>query len=677
VKNNLLFGCLLIFFSFQGKAQLKIDSLLHLCEKASGKEKIDLLLQLSSNTRSDSAKSNFYCKQAYQLALKNKQIPQQALSFFYLAETRYDHREFTQAIPYYQKAIPYYESLKDTLNLTNCYNNIGLCYYYNNQGEKAIEHFIEALRLSKNDLKYQSKIYSNIAMVHTNLNNARKAISNFKIAVKINTSINDEKNLAIDYNGLGNVYLNINQPDSALDSYAKAKTLFRKLKKRDLEAIVLTNIALIYPNYPDSLNKSIDYFNSALQIFKELGFDYYEADVREGIGVALLKQKKYNEALRSLKLSLALSDQYKRGGFLLKKNIYKDIATLYKETGNYNKALEAQILFTQYSDSMQLSEKTSQIANLEKQYETEKKEAQIKQLQAKQELLSIQLQKNRQLKLFGFVSVFLLLLAVLFVSMRYVDKVKSNKLLAQKNKTIEENAQELRKINASKNKFFSIIAHDLKNPFHTLMGYSYLLSESYDQFNDQKRRKFATDINQSATNIFRLLQNLLEWSHTQTGRLVVAPREIELNHIIRNSSGVLLSQAELKNITLKIDCNDNLFIYADPQMIETVLRNLVSNAIKFTPANGNIELTACKTGDFVEVCINDTGIGISEEDIENLFKIDSKVKRKGTNNEDGSGLGLILCKEFITRNNGNIWVKSSLGKGSSFFFSIPVPKEAS
>jgi signal transduction histidine kinase len=285
--------------------------------------------------------------------------------------------------------------------------------------------------------------------------------------------------------------------------------------------------------------------------------------------------------------------------------------------------------------------------------------------------MDVQLQKNKQLKILGFVTASLLLLFVFFVLIRYFDKIKLNQMLELKNKKIEQSENELRVLNASKNKFFSIIAHDLKNPFHTVMGYSWLLSKDYERFTEEERRKFASDIHNSTNNIFRLLQNLLEWSRSQTGRLIFNPREIELNRIVDNSISVLRSLADQKNIRIEFNFDDDLSLFADPLMIETVLRNLINNAIKFTPENGLIEITANQIEDQISICVKDSGIGISKEDTMNLFRIDSTVKRKGTNNEDGSGLGLILCKEFVDKNNGTIWVNSTPDEGSSFFFTVP------
>lgn len=670
MKKLLLLVVFVSLESLLALSQSKVDSLLQLCKNVPEKQKTDIYLQLSFNTRTDSTRSNSFSHQAYQIAVKNKQIPEIAKSFYYLGETCYFSRNFYGAIPYYKSAIPLYEQLKDTFNLTNCYNSAGLCYHSIYQGEKAIACFIEGLKLCERDQEYAAELISNIAMAHAKMNNLKDAIANYRKALVINISIKDSSSMAVNYNGLGDTYSSMNKPDSSLVNFRKAYNIFSKLRKKGYEAITLANMAAIYPNYPDSVNKSIEFFNRAWGIFKELGQYHFEAEVQQGIGIARFKQGKYKEALHSFILSLQLTDKYNRG-FTLKKSNYKCLSDLFEKTGDYKSALKYHRLFAQYSDSLDLKEKYEQIINIEKQYETEKKENEIINLQAKQELMNVQLQKNKQLKLLGFITASLLLIFLLFVLNRYIDKIKLNRLLESKNHRIEQSENELRLINAAKNKFFSIIAHDLKNPFHTVMGYSYLLSKDYDRFDETERRKFATDIHQSTNNIFRLLQNLLEWSRSQTGRLIISPREIELGKIVENAFSVLRSLAEQKNISIQKDFDDKLVLFADAQMIETVLRNLINNAIKFTPENGKVEISAQQIDGHINVCVKDSGIGISEEDVQNLFRIDSKVKRKGTNNEDGSGLGLILCSEFINKNNGTIWVESILGSGSSFYFTVP------
>jgi tetratricopeptide (TPR) repeat protein len=518
----LLFAVILA--GFTASSQRQVDSLLRLCEKTTEKQKAGLYLEISRYSRNDSAKSNLFARKAYQVAVKNNQIKEQAKALYYIGETGYYSRDYAGAIPYYEKAIPLYTQLKDTFSLTNCHNSMGLCYHFMFQGEKAIIQFIEGLKLTENNQEYTAELISNIAMAHGAMNNHRDAIDNYYKALIINKSIKDSSSIAVNYNGLGDAFTNLNQPDSAIVNFLKALYIFRKMKKTEDQAIALTNLATVYANYPDSLNKSIAYFNQAWTIFQKLGWNHFEAEIRQGIGTVLGKQGRYKEAIDSYNKSLQLTDKFNRG-LSLKKTNCQGLAEVYEKMGNYKTALKYSILYSQYADSLDKKEKYDQIMNLEKQYETKKKENEIVKLQARQDLINIQLKKNQQLKTLGFVTALLSLLLMIFVTKKYFDKIKSNQILEEKNRQIEQSEQELRVINASKNKFFSIIAHDLKNPFHTVMGYSYLLSKDYDQFTEAERRKFAGDIYQSTNNIFRLLQNLLDWSKSQTGRLKYADRK--------------------------------------------------------------------------------------------------------------------------------------------------------
>jgi signal transduction histidine kinase len=667
---SFLIGCLL------ATSQTRVDSLLQLFNKAPENHKANLLLELSFNTRKDTSKSNLYARQALKLAERLKQLPEQAKAIYYFGETHYFSNDFSKAIPYYEKSIPLFEQLKDTFQLTNCYNSVGLCYHTLSQGENAIKNLIQALKLAEKDKEYTAEILGNIAMAHSKMGNNRHAINFFKKAVAINQSIGDSISLAINYNGIGQAYSLIHKPDSSIIYLSHARHLFKKTYKLNYEGIALANLAAQYIEYPDSLEKAMKCLTQAQNMFQKLGIEQYQADILQTTGDILIRQNKIEQAIDAFNESLRLSEKFNLG-FPLKVSNYGDLSEAYEKQGSYKLALNYQKLYKQYTDSLVQKEKYKQIINLEKQYETEKRQNEIIRLEARQELTDVELRKNKQLKILGFVTASLLLIFVFFVLIRYFDKTKLNRLLEQKNKKIKQSENELRVLNASKNKFFSIIAHDLKNPFHTVMGYSWLLSKDYERFTEEERRKFASDIHHSTNNIFRLLQNLLEWSRSQTGRLVFTPQEIEFKRVVENSVSVLRSLADHKNIAIKFNYNDDLILFADPLMIETVLRNLINNAVKFTPEDGLIEIAANQIDGHISICVKDSGIGISAEDARNLFQIDSTVKRKGTNDEDGSGLGLILCKEFVDKNNGTIWVNSVPGKGSSFFFTVPAKTEKS
>ncbi|MDM8161727.1 ATP-binding protein [Labilibaculum sp. K2S] len=244
--------------------------------------------------------------------------------------------------------------------------------------------------------------------------------------------------------------------------------------------------------------------------------------------------------------------------------------------------------------------------------------------------------------------------------------------LTQQKLTIEKQRKELESLNATKDKFFSIIAHDLKNPFASLIGASDLLVDNADELSQEQVKTFSGIINQSARQAFRLLENLLTWSRMQTGVIAWKPKEIDLWDLVNEVVILHTGSAENKEINIEAVIDEDLRILADPNMINTVVRNLVSNAIKFTPRGGSITVSSHVTHNQVEIWVTDTGVGIDSAGKKKLFRIDEQLMKSGTENETGTGLGLILCKEFIEMHNGKIWVESEPGKGSSFKFSLPV-----
>lgn len=253
---------------------------------------------------------------------------------------------------------------------------------------------------------------------------------------------------------------------------------------------------------------------------------------------------------------------------------------------------------------------------------------------------------------------------------------KQNKELLILNASLEEKVklrtEELQIANASKDKFFSIIAHDLKSPFNALMGLSEIIIENWDDMSDYDKIDFIKNIHSSSKNTFNLLQNLLEWSRSQTGRVQVKATKFSPYRIIHENVNVLYQHADNKNITLKISVPEKYNCFADENMMSTVFRNLISNSIKFTNKGGLIEILVTPKDNSLQFCIADNGIGMSEKTVRNLFNITEKVQRIGTANETGTGLGLFLCKEFIEKNGGTIFVESTPDVGSQFYFTIPV-----
>ncbi|HRG74409.1 MAG TPA: PAS domain-containing sensor histidine kinase, partial [Leptospiraceae bacterium] len=241
--------------------------------------------------------------------------------------------------------------------------------------------------------------------------------------------------------------------------------------------------------------------------------------------------------------------------------------------------------------------------------------------------------------------------------------------------TMLKHVQELENLNNTKDKFFNIIAHDLRNPFIGITGISEILEAELTRDNNERSAeflKYTQMIQTSAKSAFTLLENLMEWAKAQTGDIVVKSKNISLDYILSYTIPIISGNAFKKNITIQKALAATDRIYADESLVSTILRNLLTNAIKFSNPGGKIIVSAESKGDFLEISVNDSGVGIETKNLEKIFRIDSKFSKLGTDKEKGTGLGLILCKEFVEMQGGKIWVTSEVGVGSTFTFSLPL-----
>jgi len=241
----------------------------------------------------------------------------------------------------------------------------------------------------------------------------------------------------------------------------------------------------------------------------------------------------------------------------------------------------------------------------------------------------------------------------------------------QNEEKLRKYSEELKELNATKDRFLSIIAHDLKSPFSTLLGFLEILREEYSNLPAEQLGQFIENAAESAKNVFNLLENLLQWAYLQKGKVVINKQKINLKEIAEDSIKVLTPRAEEKGIKIIVSVAENLNSFADKNLVQTVIRNITNNAIKFTNKGGKIELNAKKQGSEILFSISDDGIGMDEGTKEKLFKLDENISRVGTSGEKGTGLGLIICKDMIEKNDGRIWVESKLKKGTTFYFTLP------
>ena len=248
-------------------------------------------------------------------------------------------------------------------------------------------------------------------------------------------------------------------------------------------------------------------------------------------------------------------------------------------------------------------------------------------------------------------------------------------LRKQVEEEINKKNTELLRVNIEKDKFFSIIAHDLRSPFNGFMGLTELLAEGLSGMTLEEIQKIAILMRKSAANLNHLLGNLLEWSQMERGIIPFTPKSYFLIPGLKESLVLVLEAAKAKDITINFEIPENLVVYADKNMLESVFRNLIFNAVKFTVWGGQITVSAKSlTDNSLEFSVKDTGIGINQRIIDNLFSLDAKIGRKGTNGELSTGLGLIICKDLVEKHGGVLNVESEEGKGSTFSFKLPFPR---
>ncbi len=242
---------------------------------------------------------------------------------------------------------------------------------------------------------------------------------------------------------------------------------------------------------------------------------------------------------------------------------------------------------------------------------------------------------------------------------------------------IKRKNDELNELNESKDKFFSIIAHDLRSPFQGLLGISNYLVEEFDSLDKEEFKEMVLSLNEALHTQYKFLDDLLSWSRIQSGRMVIEPELLNLNGEHQKVLRLFESNIKNKKINLTININSKQEVLADDDMLSLLFRNLISNAIKFTHSGGTVEITAFEEEGAILVVVSDSGVGIKQENIPKLFRIDVQFSTHGTNKESGNGLGLVLCKEIVEKHGGKIWVESELNKGTQFFFTLPLKSELS
>jgi len=551
----------------------------------------------------------------------------------------------------------------------------GIIYHDQGAYSLAMDNYFKALSTYEeaDDIEGQANCYNSIGVIHRINGEFDKALDNYAKSQKLKEQVDDTQGMAYSFNNMGVVSFYLGEFDGALDYYFRALELFKSVESKDGIADIYLNVGEVYMEL-NNLDSSLHYYNQSLKLYKEI-------DYQAGITYVLIDMGK----LFHKKNHLISARKYLREGIQLSQKIgyarniaegAKELAEVEVSFGNYKKAYEAQVLYQEMTDSLSNEEITKKLTRLEAQYEFEKEKDSIQYANEKEKLaLNQKMRKQHNLQVgtaLGLLALFILS-AVLYKY--YQSKQDSNKKLLKLNSEIQQQRDDLEKLNNAKTRFFSIVAHDIRGPMSILTGYFEILKEHINskyKEQDEQIDLIKSQMDKSSDQLLNLLDNLLKWAMNEEGLIPYKPDHLEIENCILENNEMLAAKAEAKNIDLAADVNPGVTAWADRNSLMTILRNLTSNALKFTDENGKVELSAYEKGkNIVEINVRDTGVGIPPEKLPSLFDIEDRHVSYGTRGERGTGLGLNIVYDFVKMNKGTISVDSRVGEGTTFTVLLP------
>ncbi len=684
--------------------QKQLDSLESIIPHSTIERKIKTLIVLVYGySNIDTIKSNKFFNEGLALVKNDGYQISEAQLFIEKGKLLNKQKRALESISYFRKAFMIFDANDNKVGMATVYNFIGQAYYNASEFVKAVQYYLLAFDLcnSVNDKEGAAISANDLGIVNYFLGNYDVSLKYYLKSLNIKEKLNNKASIAISYNNLALVYFALKNYDESLKYLFKASEINNDLKDFDGMAAILSNIANLYIEKKNTqmgyefslkaieestkrnnklilahsylnLGKLFLYNDEPLSAKKYLTIAYSLYDTLkapQGISESLnrlakinFKARLYSEAIQQLNKSLEIASTHQFRARI--KDCYLDLSSVYAAMGDYKKGLQYQTQYINISDSLMNSDKNKQLLAIQIAYETEKKSREI-------EILKSDKANDSLIKLYLWFAIGSGFIAILIIFNRYSTKKKANKILQEKNFEIIIQKEELQNSNLTKDKFFSIIAHDLKSPFQGLLGYTNYMVENFDSIPKSEIRSYTDLLYKQIQNLYDLIENLLEWSRLQTKGIKINPTIIELNELINGIIKVSETTARKKEITINNNIAENLSVFVDKYMISSTIHNLISNAIKFTYKSGEIKIYSKEVDDFVEVTIEDNGVGINKQDINKLFRMDVHFTTRGTEDEKGTGLGLIIAKEFIEKNGGKIRAESELNKGTKFIFTLP------
>jgi signal transduction histidine kinase len=556
-------------------------------------------------------------------------------------------------------------------------NMTGNAYYLMGDFTKSMEHYLEALEIREaiGDSNSIASSFNNIGAVYLQMKDYDQALHYLKKAKIIFEALRDEAYLFSIINNIGAVYNEIGIYDTAYQYFTEAYEMALRTGDKDNESIALTNLGESALSM-GWLEQSLKYQKDALEISRKLGNQAMMATIYTNLGKTYMESKDFEKAFESFQTSLDLSREVNSLPDL--RENYHYLSQYYDRQGKYKEALHYFRLYASTIDSINSQEAMIRIKEMESIAHAKGLQQEIELLRKDNEINKLNATRLKNTIFFlSAVSLMALLVFVIYFQKNRLKREttrlleENNKQLEKANQQLQHSEKHLQELNSTKDKFFSIIGHDLRNPLNALLGFSELISGNSREYTSEEIQRYSKIINEAAKNIHLLIENLLEWSRSQSGNIDYLPEKINLSGVVTEIFKVFDIHADKKGVGLVSEIPDEIIVMADRNLLSTILRNLINNAVKFTPGGGQVSICCEQQDKELVISVADTGVGMSEEQVENLFRLDSNVAMPGTSEEKGTGLGLILCKEFVDMHGGSIWASSKPREGSTFSFTLP------
>jgi len=605
-------------------------------------------------------------------ALKNTHSPKDKISTLYeLTKAYYGSSELTKALETSNTLLEQISKHGTKTDSAKCFRLTGLIYLKMAWYDKSLENFMKSQQLfhDAGDTTMQARVLMNIGIVHDLMGNKPMSLSYYNKALDYFKKKNDEAGKADCELNIAIILTKQNKYENACENLISAAGFYEKTGNASSLTAAYINLGLTYKkmgNYP----LTIDYLNKAYKICEKTQDQGHLCYYHLNMGEIMLELHKPDQARYHLFKAEELAKKSDSKG--LEALAYEFLSDYNAAKKNYESAYSYLIKSKQINDSILNAETTEKVNQIQYHYEIAKREADNNKL-VKQNL-NKELQLSKQNLFLYILSVILIFIAVLVVFLVNQNRVKrqANLQLEAQNDLIESQRDELIKLNASKDKFLSILAHDIRNPLSSIFSISDILVSDYYSLTDNEKKVFTKDIHTLSENLFEIINTLLTWSTSQGGILAYSPKSFLFAKLCSKSMSTLQTVAKQKDITLVNNADESLCVMADENMIYSVLQNLLNNAIKFSFPGSEIRIETRQIDGHASVSVIDSGIGLSPESQAKLFQYDKHFLSKGTAGEAGTGLGLILCKDFAEKNGGTIRVESELNKGSTFVFTVPV-----